>query len=320
MISEFLAFRYQGVRRIDEILAKPTDFGWKCRKYIKWREVHNSKDDPKALYDFADALMEEGVLRKDLYGAISAIWLNVQKWRLDKEKLSVDPPARKEWDKRDVLFKAARSNPSIIAARLSALGVEADPLTSLSRQARFYAREIDSFFCAQGVEDYPAEPIEQSLFVAQEAELARTLFQRFQIPYHNFGLTSPASTNIVQFLCQIAADLGFVSVILNPELAIPTAAAPCEAEAVVELVPLQKFKIIDVRFILGIPHIRVNSTHPFVVSLATNGALDPKIIAFLKAYGSSMLSMAGSLDTLETFNSYLGLALHVALSPDSTPR
>lgn len=33
-----------------------------------------------------------------------------------------------------------------------------------------------------------------------------------------------------------------------------------------------------------------------------------------------MLAMAGSIDTLEAFNSYLGLALHNANLPDTTTR
>ena len=35
MIPQFLAFRYLGIRRVDEIRAKPADLGWKCRKYMR---------------------------------------------------------------------------------------------------------------------------------------------------------------------------------------------------------------------------------------------------------------------------------------------
>lgn len=317
MTPEFLAFRYQGVRRIDEILAKPSDIAWKCRKYIKWREVHDSPSDAKALYAFADDLLERGKLRKDLYGAISAVCLNVQKWRLDKETLSIDPPPRKEWEKRDVLFKAARNNPSIIRARLSELHVNPGPLSNLATQILFYACELDSFFRMQNIEDYPAAPLAKSLLAQEEAAFAETLLRRFGIPYQYFGITPPQATVTNQVLDHIATDLGFEHVALDPKLTIPAAATPSNADAIVELRPLEKFRLIQVDSASGIPHIRVNSTHPFVASLLDNGKLDPRILAFLKAYGSSMLSMAGSLDTLEAFNSHLGLDLYIAHPPDS---
>src|ERR1700733_2622933 len=171
MIPEFLAFRYQGVRRIDEILSKSSDFGWKCRKYIKWRDVHNSKDDARALYAFANGLLDEGRLRTDLYGQISGVWFNVQKWRLDKENMSVEPPLRKEWGKHEVLFKAAQMNLALIPARLSELKIKVDTFSSLVAQMFFYACELDTFFCAQNIEHYPTTPLPELLLESENIDL-----------------------------------------------------------------------------------------------------------------------------------------------------
>jgi hypothetical protein len=315
MIPEFLAFRYEGVRRIDEILAKPSDVGWKCRRYIKWRDVHNSKTDANALYTFAEDLLDKGKFRKDLYGTISAVCLNVQKWRLDKEKLSVDPPGRKEWERRDVLFKAVKNNAGLIPARLAEHRVTIDTLTSSAIQVLFYACELDSFFRAQNIEGYPAEPISKGLLGEKESTHAKLLLQRFAIPYQYFGLNRPKAVEASEVIAQVASDLGFAAIVIDPKLAIPTRTTQTNAEALVELVPMEKFKIIQVENASGIAHIRINSQHRFIASLVHGGKLDPRLATFLKAYGSSMLSMAGSLDTLETFNSYLGLELHTATSP-----
>jgi hypothetical protein len=313
MIREFLSFRYRGVRRIDEILAKPTDFGWRCRKYIKWRDVHNSKTDAKSLYSFADELIDNGRVKLDLYGQVSAIWLNVQKWRLDKEKLAIDPPTRKDWEKREILFKAAQTNPTLIPAQLSESGLETDGLSSFAVQILFYASELDAFFASQKIDRYPTKPVSQSLLPFEEEKVRKVLQDRFGHVYRSVGLKSPKAVSAAQLLCQIIEDLGFSKIVLNPNLLFPPREHRRSTDPIIEYVALEKFRLLEVATAAGVAQVRVNLNHPFIKSIAHNGRLDPKAELFIRSYVNSMLRMAGSIKAIETFNSYLGLELHNAI-------
>ena len=309
MIPEFIAFRYQGVRRIDEILAKPEDLGWKCRKYIKWREVHNSKTDAKALYAFADELIEKEHLRLDLYGQICGVFLNVQKWRLDKEKMAVEPPARKEWEKREILFKATKANPALVSAQLAEHKVKSSGLSGLHLQILFYACEIDSFYQLQGIKSYSSDHLSQCLLDAKPTEWCQKLSSRFEHAYRVTGAVPPNTKDVSRLIQQVMEDLGFPSENINPNCVIPIYTKLKEPDCLVELVNLEKYKLIEVAAVGGITSVRLNICHPFIKSVAINGKLNSEFETFFRCYANSMLKMGGSLDALETFNSYLGLGL-----------
>lgn len=319
MIQAFIAFRYKGVSRTDEILKKPQQIGWKCRKYIKWREVHNSRTDAKALYTFADELIEKERLAIDLYSPISGVFLNVQKWRIDKEKMAIDPPARKEWEKREILLKAAQINLSLISARLSEQKLKIEGLSSLGVQILFYASELDGFLRDQNISTYPAQPISKTLLSVKEAEWGKILVARFEKAYQSVGLPPPKYTEASLFLQQVIDDLGFTSISLDQKLSIPIRTKVQDQDTLVEIVPLEKFKLVEVTSACGITQVRLNKHHPFIKSIITDGTLTPNMIIFFKSYSRCMLSMGGAIDTLETFNSYLGVDLHTTIQSDLTP-
>ena len=256
--------------------------------------------------------MEKGRLKLELYGQISAVCLNVQKWRLDKEKKSVDPPSRKEWEKRALLFKAAQTNPALLSARLSDQQLEIDGLTSIAVQILFYASELDSFFRTQNVESYPTKPILNSLLKMKAGAVAKSLLTRFAHVYRSVGVTPPKVLDAPQLLSQVLDDLGFTRVTFDPKLTIPARTASQPSDTVVELVSLEKFRLLEVTFSSGITLVRINLSHAFIESALVNGELDPKLGLFFKSYARCMLRMGGSMDVLETFNSYLGLELQEA--------
>lgn len=311
MIREFLAYRYQGVWRIDEILKKPKDIGWKCRKYIKWRDVHNSNTDAKTLYSFADHLIEKNKLLMNLYGDISGIFFNVQKWRRDKDNMAIDPPPKKEWEKREILFKAVQKNLALIPARLADQKLKIEDLDNLSEQILFYSSELDSLFQAQNVDSYPIEPLSKILLAAKEAQWGKKILTRFEYAYSSVGLPIPDFRDISQFIKQVLDDLGFIGINLDQNLTIPDYIGAQEKDVLVEIVQLEKFKLFEVSSACDITKICLNKKHPFIKSILINEKnIQPNMEIFLKSYAKCMLKMGGSLDTLETFNSYLGIDLH----------
>ena len=309
MIPEFLPFRFQGVRRVDEVLANPKDFGWKCRKYIKWREVHSSEASAKALYSFAETLIDKGCLLLSLYGEVCSVCLNVQKWRIDKETLSVEPPRRKGWEKRSILFSAARVNPALIATHLADRGLAPNEFDGLVMQIIFFASEIDTFLREQNIKSYPTEPLLTRLLHVSSTELAALLHEYFSFAYKEVELIAPKELEALQFLERVLRDLGFEDVTITATLTISSHSVRGISEAPLEMVALHKFTLIEVAITSGITRIRLNKNHKFVRAITENGILPPHFEAFFKNYAKCMVRMGGSIDTLETFNAYLGMEL-----------
>ena len=46
MRSEFLSYKYESLKHVDEIVKDAKNIGWrKCRKYISWEAVHVGDED-----------------------------------------------------------------------------------------------------------------------------------------------------------------------------------------------------------------------------------------------------------------------------------
>lgn len=91
---------------------KLIQLGWKCRKYQKWEQVHEGDECRSKLKAFGDAAIDEGIIRFDLLPTINGILLNVERWRLDKKNLSVEPSHYESWDHADIVMKTCQERPS----------------------------------------------------------------------------------------------------------------------------------------------------------------------------------------------------------------
>src|SRR5687768_8664008 len=119
---EFLSLKYRGVRTPWEIAKDPEKFGWQCRKYIKWKQVHEQKSDAKALKDFADKLLDEKILDVTHLGEINVIFEKVQRWRKDRDGFSVEPDFREGFESMSRTLRVANENPSIVRGVLEKSG------------------------------------------------------------------------------------------------------------------------------------------------------------------------------------------------------
>jgi hypothetical protein len=118
----------------------------------------------------------------------------------------------------------------------------------------------------------------------------------------------------------VIQDLGFTEIALNPDLSLPVRAQLNAPDSIIEFAPLEKFRLLEVGTVAGIIQVRLNSNHPFIKSIVENGKLSPTIELYIKSYANCMLRMAGSIDALETFNSYLGLELYNVNPSDASPQ
>lgn len=112
MNGALLGFKYDRIPVSTSYSGKKLiQLGWKCRKYQKWEQVHYGDDCRIILKDFGDAAIDQGVLRFDLFSTINTVLLNVEKWRLDKQNLSVEPRHYESWDHADIVLKTCQERP-----------------------------------------------------------------------------------------------------------------------------------------------------------------------------------------------------------------
>ncbi|NOD36654.1 MULTISPECIES: hypothetical protein [unclassified Ruegeria] len=67
--------------------------------------------------------MDGQVPNVEHFGEVYVALLQAQKWRYDKDALSVDPPHAQEWDEMDTLLRACSSNLDLAAQYLSDQGL-----------------------------------------------------------------------------------------------------------------------------------------------------------------------------------------------------
>jgi len=123
MRAEFIAFKYAGVPTVSELKKDAESFGWKCRKYSNWKQVHVERGDAKRLHQMANALIDKGEVDCEVYGRVSEIWLQIQRWRLDKKGMQVDPPKKTAWVELNTSIKVAAEHPHSIISTLVSKGL-----------------------------------------------------------------------------------------------------------------------------------------------------------------------------------------------------
>lgn len=312
MRAEFLSYKYEGVRTIGEISDDPVSFGWKCRKYIRWKQVHNDETDRDVLRFFADGLIEKNELNPRLYGAISRIFYNVQRWRLDKEELSIEPPYRKEWIELHGIARVARQSPSLILEELRSqnLLIQSDTTTI---QSAFFLHLLNKYLTIFSGQKFQQIKLEGISSVPEEEFLGQC-HESFSDFYSCHGLKFDLSDSLAELISGVFDDLGIEGIELDSALEFPSNVASISSDhrnkAVISYCEIERFQLLSASSSGNILHLRLNSNHPYVKSLSENKELKMHFEEFFKAYVLSIYEMPGYGDVLSDFSAYLGLWLY----------
>ena len=112
--GNYLALKYKAIKLTHELTEKQLiDVGWKCRKYQRWDQVHVSEGDNLKLRMFGDSAVDDLEFNFEVLGRVNEILLNVARWRLDKEELSIEPPKNEAWDHAFNILKATIDSPKL---------------------------------------------------------------------------------------------------------------------------------------------------------------------------------------------------------------
>lgn len=310
MIPEFICLKYAGVHSPAQMLSDKIGIGWKCRKYQRWTDIHVENGDREILKAVGDGLIDHDVVLLEHFGRISEIFLNVQRWRYDKEKLSVDPPHESLWDKVDNEIALGEDALAFVKKTLGALGISTDATDSGFARAVVIFEQILSM--AEGQELLECDRGGTEIAVAFESKSAWLSYARDHVAamYTAVGTDPPESSSIVGVLQSVCRDIGLCKYQEIAEKDLSEIVVTDSAKKIViRHGQLPERKLFSIDYAQGIVVVTLNDNHSFIHEVLKEDHSSRLFHQLVYAYAKSANAMVGASDDIDRFTSYLGLSL-----------
>jgi hypothetical protein len=148
--SELLFLKYKGVPAPWEIIEQAKRYGFKCKKYANWKQVHVSENSTALLRHIGDLLIDSEELDVSDFSELMQIWERVQRWAKDKEGFSIEPDVLLEYENIYRLVTVGSDKPDVVDMVIDDFGYESDSLSLDDRWTLFLSICIYNFFHSGG--------------------------------------------------------------------------------------------------------------------------------------------------------------------------
>jgi hypothetical protein len=306
--SEFLCFKFKGVRRIDQITENATSVGWKCRKYQNWKQVHAESTDKALLKTVGDSLIDTGVFEPTSFGRLSTIFYNVQRWRADREEMQVDPDVMKPWEELDRLLHVINEQPTVLPSLLRKEFTGSDAIPRKHAPAFLFGVLLLKMLRAEKVPFAVSLDLKASLPEPQQDAVIRDVVANL---YQSVGLWKPNPKSATSsILGQAYLDLGFPELSFDAETYRwePTL-GPTEPKLTVRYLPLDPSVLMRVDSVETNTVLVLNSKHPFIIATSQDDQTRAAIERLLSACAEAMQQMPSRNEDFALFTSILGMIL-----------
>lgn len=170
---ELLFLKYKGLPSPWEFTAQGKRFGYKCKKYANWSDVHVSENSRQLLKDVGDSLIDSSEFELSNFSELSRIWERVQRWTKDKEDYSIEPDLFPEFEKIVRLVDVGSKKPDVVDLKVDEFGYDLESLNLDDRWTIFLAICICSFFQSskryqflfEGKEDVEISKLKPEVFI-----------------------------------------------------------------------------------------------------------------------------------------------------------
>ena len=139
LTPELFFLKYKGVPTPWEIIAQSKRFGFKCKKYANWTDIHVSESSRRILKDVGNSLIDSGEFDLSEYGEISKIWERVQRWPKDKESFSIEPDILPEYEKIFRITEIGSQKPEVVDLMIDQFGYVSEEINLDDRWLLFLA-------------------------------------------------------------------------------------------------------------------------------------------------------------------------------------
>ena len=145
-VSELFFLKYKGIPSPLEAVAQSKRYGFKCKKYANWSEVHVSDKSRQLLKQVGDSLIDNEEFDLTAYSEFSQIWERVQRWAIDKENFAIEPEKLEEFQKISRLIDVGSKNPNVVDLIIGEFGLNIELIDESDRWVIFLAICIFNFF------------------------------------------------------------------------------------------------------------------------------------------------------------------------------
>lgn len=260
MKPEFLALKYIGVPTVEKLKENAKSYGWKCRKYSRWKQVHIEPDDASILHEMGTSLIDEGEVDCAVYARVSEIWLRVQRWRFDKDKLEIDPPKNEAWERMKVGVQVAIEYPHSIVSFLFSRGVK-NELNAYSGCMLFLLHHLSDL-----LQDIGIKPVNEFSDLVQtnsfsKESLDSVLTALVDRLYGEQCVSTSTARQGVDLINQVLMDLGIDTFVFPDNLPYSDVEVDEEPSVIVEYAMLERDKAIDIKTTKGKTIVILNEHH-----------------------------------------------------------
>lgn len=301
MKPELLPYKYKSLKFPGQYSEKAiVQLGWKARKYIKWTDVHID-NDRDLLKKFGDIAVDDKIIDLKIFPRINQILLNVQYWRLDKEKWSIEPPHEPSWDVARDLILACNENSSVLLSYLSEYYSGLDEIDNSDLYRIFINVLLGELVVSVKFGESFKFSIDEA--VGEFTELIKCIESKELdlSELEGFDLSS----NILDYF-------GLPVLIVDPSLDKNSYNNISEPSIVVVEEKLPESAFIRITEVKGVTTVSVNVNNNFIKYVVDNSDLKECFIRFINVYASTMNDNPAMFETLNDFNSYLSMNLNRA--------
>ncbi len=301
-----LWMKYEGLPTISEVNEKGTFFAFKCKKYAYWSQVHTHKDSKESLLQISTLLSNGHVIDVDQYECLLLIWERVQRWKKDKENLSLEPTKSKEFARLESLCKNGSEEYLLVASKLQGDGFTPEELDPIEIWQVFKAVICRDFLIStrnspenlkNRFEKLPDFSSDHTETINSVSEAICDLYD-----YHEYEIEKKSlavDTLLVDFDLPAEKSWKSSQKVSSVSLAQPKVLVSSEeAEASV---------FVTLRQVRGDIVITINPLHPFFK--LTNFHVSKDFKRFINCFGLAALDDLGNLEHIEEFLSSLGSRL-----------
>jgi uncharacterized protein YfkK (UPF0435 family) len=211
-VPELFFLKYKGIPSPWEIISQAKRFGFKCKKYANWTEVHATSNSKELLKTVGDSLIDTEAFDTLRYSELSQIWERVQRWAKDKDGFSLEPDLLPEYEKIARLVDVGAKNPNVVDLMIGEFGFVCDSIDIDDRWTVFLAICICNFFESKKryqhvlnyFEDFEKSKIDPILFTESITILITIMYEKMGI-----DILKSSSKQVIPFF---VTQIGLISI------------------------------------------------------------------------------------------------------------
>jgi len=305
--DSLLWLKYVGLPCYEEIYSKRDFYAFKCKKYAYWKDVHSSANAKDLLLSCFESLKSNEDLALEQFEEIEKSWERVQRWKKDKENLSLEPNKTKSFLKFEAECQAGCLNPDFILPYISDIhfGDANEAIDPDIVWLTFLSKALDSFLYDSALVPDAVKQIDPADF----ASFLEYVDQKVVVLYDYLGY-SLGGNELGTAILTLLSDLGIAYEKEWIDIDVTKSIRPVNTVSIL-MQDDDPSKFITFRGSMGNMNIVVNPNHPTFLTPELFSNTQVRLI--IEALGNAALDNIGDIDKIQDYVNTVGSRLRLAM-------